>query len=197
MQAIVLDMYGVIMVDAHGGLVPFVQSHFPAVTEDAVYAAWDALHLGGTSPYQFWKMLGFTQDTARIEALYLETIAIDKDFYAFAHATRGKYKLGLLSNDVSHWNAYLRQRFALNPLMDAITVSGDIGIAKPNPQIFAHMAEKLGVPPSACLLVDDAPYNVLAAQAAGMQSVLFARDAVPCGTNSVATFAQLAHYIGV
>ena len=42
---------------------------------------------------------------------------------------------------------------------------------KPDAQIFEHTAELLGLPPSACVMVDDLPHNVRGAVAAGMVAV--------------------------
>lgn len=42
---------------------------------------------------------------------------------------------------------------------------------KPDPEIFLIAAEKLGVEPASCLVLEDAPHGVEAAKAAGMQAV--------------------------
>ena len=44
---------------------------------------------------------------------------------------------------------------------------------KPAPDLFLHAADTLGVEPSACLVVEDSPSGVAAAQAAGMEVVGF------------------------
>ena len=41
--------------------------------------------------------------------------------------------------------------------------------AKPAPDLFLHTAEKLGVPPGACLVLEDSLHGVTAARAAGMR----------------------------
>jgi epoxide hydrolase-like predicted phosphatase len=56
-------------------------------------------------------------------------------------------------------------------LFDAVVISGRVGMRKPDAQIFEHTAEILGLPPSACVMVDDLPHNVRGAVAAGMVAV--------------------------
>lgn len=56
-------------------------------------------------------------------------------------------------------------------LFDAVVISGRVGMRKPDVRIFEHAAELLGLPPSACVMVDDLPHNVRGAVAAGMVGV--------------------------
>jgi beta-phosphoglucomutase family hydrolase len=61
------------------------------------------------------------------------------------------------------------------------TVTGDDVLAgKPDPQIFTLAAHRLGVPPDACVVVEDAPAGVEAARRAGMRCI---------GANPSATLA--------
>ena len=66
-----------------------------------------------------------------------------------------------------------RERFAFLELFDDIVVSGEVGLAKPDPEIFALVARRAGRPPGDCVFVDDSPANVAGAAAAGMDAVLF------------------------
>lgn len=43
--------------------------------------------------------------------------------------------------------------------------------SKPNPDIFLHAANRLGVPPENCVVIEDAPHGVEAARRAGMKSI--------------------------
>ncbi|MFJ8336601.1 HAD family hydrolase [Streptomyces sp. NPDC094437] len=49
----------------------------------------------------------------------------------------------------------------------------DVGRGKPDPALFLHAAEKMGVAPQRCVVVEDSPLGVLAARAAGMDVYAF------------------------
>jgi epoxide hydrolase-like predicted phosphatase len=55
---------------------------------------------------------------------------------------------------------------------DVVVLSGQVGMRKPDPAIFHHTTELLGVAPQACVFVDDLPHNVAAAVEVGMVGVL-------------------------
>jgi beta-phosphoglucomutase len=54
---------------------------------------------------------------------------------------------------------------------DAIVDGNDVSTAKPDPEVFLIAAEKLGVDPANCIVVEDALAGIQAARAAGMTSV--------------------------
>ncbi|MCX5208079.1 HAD-IA family hydrolase [Kitasatospora sp. NBC_00240] len=61
----------------------------------------------------------------------------------------------------------------LDGLADGIVNSARVGIAKPDPGILLHAAERAGAAPERCLFVDDRLANVEAAAAVGMTTVHF------------------------
>ena len=58
-----------------------------------------------------------------------------------------------------------------NELFDVVVVAADVGMRKPEEQIFLHAAAKLGLPPTQCVFIDDIKANVDAATALGMAGV--------------------------
>ncbi|MHC1549810.1 HAD family hydrolase [Phyllobacterium sp. K27] len=54
-----------------------------------------------------------------------------------------------------------------------VTISGDIGLLKPDSAIYDHHVRAFDVDPAATLFIDDSPKNVAGAQAAGWQSIQF------------------------
>jgi epoxide hydrolase-like predicted phosphatase len=76
-------------------------------------------------------------------------------------------RTGLLSN--SWGDHYLRDGW--EEIFDAVVISGEVGMRKPEPRIYQHTAELLGVEPSQCVFVDDLAINVRGAVEAGMIGV--------------------------
>ena len=87
-------------------------------------------------------------------------------------------KLGLLSNASRGFTERLRER-GVADIFDAIIVSGDVGVAKPDQEIFRLAAQRLGVAPEACLMIDDQAQHLRGAAATGMRTHLYAPDGLP------------------
>lgn len=83
------------------------------------------------------------------------------------------YKIGLLSNIGRDWLQDLFDEYQLHDLFDAVVMSSEEGITKPNPLIFERAAEKLGVSPDECLMIDDTQENCNGAETAGMKSLRY------------------------
>ena len=84
------------------------------------------------------------------------------------------YKLGVLSNMPLEMGRAIRRDHAwLERRFDAVTFSCEIGAIKPEPAIYAHALESLGVRAGNCLFVDDTEVNVRAAEQAGMAALHF------------------------
>jgi putative hydrolase of the HAD superfamily len=95
----------------------------------------------------------------------------DEKLLTYIKSLRGEYKIGLLSNiGVSS----LEKRFSqaeLEEYFDAVIVSGEVGYAKPEREIYEITADRLGVDLSECLFTDDRPDYCDAARACGMQAI--------------------------
>ncbi|EPR10211.1 HAD family hydrolase [Ruminiclostridium papyrosolvens] len=195
MRALILDMYGVIIKDPEGGLLPFINRTFPNLSRDDVYLHWNKADVGELSSLDFFRKLGFEGDLDKIEKEYLDTVEINHSFFEFAPLLKKHYHLALLSNDLSEWSRYLRDKFKINDYFDAITVSGDVKIKKPDVQIFKLTLDKLGHSASDCIYVDDRRFNLVAAQSLGMDTVLFNSRNVQYEGKTVANFEELANLL--
>ena len=76
-------------------------------------------------------------------------------------------RTGLLSN--SWGNDYPRDGW--DEMFDVVVISGEVGMRKPEPEIFEHTLALLGLPAAACVFVDDLAPNVAAAVEVGMVGV--------------------------
>ena len=61
------------------------------------------------------------------------------------------------------------RRLELDSYFDAIVDGNDIGNSKPDPEVFLLAAEKMGVTPHDCIVVEDADAGIEAAKAGAMQ----------------------------
>ncbi|HEY0701109.1 MAG TPA: HAD-IA family hydrolase, partial [Micromonospora sp.] len=78
-------------------------------------------------------------------------------------------RTGLISNSVG---SDIYDRAVLDELFDALVISGEVGLHKPQPEIFLLGAERIGLPPEQCVFVDDLRENCVGAEAVGMTAVL-------------------------
>ena len=80
-------------------------------------------------------------------------------------------KVGVGTAGDRHNIAFTFSHLAMDPLPHAV-VGGDEGLpGKPEPAIFLEAARRIGVPPEACVVFEDAPFGIEAARRAGMRAV--------------------------
>ena len=91
---------------------------------------------------------------------------------------QGRYKLALISNfDHPPHVHRLLDELALRPFFDAVVVSGDVGVKKPDPAIFVPALEQTGLTTDEVLFVGDSPEDdVAGARAAGLRPILIQRQ---------------------
>lgn len=77
----------------------------------------------------------------------------------------------------------------LRAVFDHLVISGEVGLRKPDPEIYLLAADRLGLPPDRCAFVDDLERNVDAARALGMFGVVHREAAT--------TVAALEDFLGV
>ncbi|MBI5762388.1 MAG: HAD family phosphatase [Planctomycetes bacterium] len=63
------------------------------------------------------------------------------------------------------------EEMGLTLLMSAIVTGMDVQRGKPDPQVFQVAAERLGLSPAACVVIEDAPVGIEAAHRAGMACI--------------------------
>lgn len=111
---------------------------------------------------------------------YLELKALDRplnqEMVDLVRQLRPRYRVAILSNSDDSLEDRLRDRFRIYDLFHQVFNSYRLRMAKPDPEIYLHAAGALGVPPSACVFIDDLRRNVEGAQAVGMHAVHFTGD---------------------
>ena len=87
-----------------------------------------------------------------------------------------RYRLVLLSNTNDlHARQFLRQFADVLAPFDALVLSHEVHVRKPDPRIYEHCRRVAGRPAAECLFIDDLPSNVEAARACGWQGIVYRR----------------------
>lgn len=86
---------------------------------------------------------------------------------------RPHYKMAILSNIDQAWMEAFLEKYGLKELFDVVVVSGDEEVAKPHPDIYRLVANRLGAPTFECLFIDDLEENCRGAEAAGMRALRY------------------------
>lgn len=103
-------------------------------------------------------------------ARMLEDLRLDQAMIDAVRSARGAgVPTALLSNS---WGVEYYPRDLLADLFDHVVISGEVGLRKPHPEVFHLACERLGLPPSDCVFVDDHDGNVDAAREVGLIGVL-------------------------
>jgi epoxide hydrolase-like predicted phosphatase len=109
------------------------------------------------------------------KAIHAEFFAgdiVDKELVAFIRSLRPRFKTGVISNAWPDMREYLAEN-DLDNAFDAVTVSAEVGIMKPDAKIYEIALGSLRASAGEAVFVDDTAANVQAAQALGMRGVLF------------------------
>ena len=104
-----------------------------------------------------------------VERLFHDMHLEETMFEAVAKVGSAGYKTGLLSNS---WGTTSYPRERLAELFDVVVISGEIGMRKPDPEIFRLTAKRLDVDAQRCVFVDDHPGHLKAAVEEGMKTIL-------------------------
>lgn len=87
-------------------------------------------------------------------------------------ALRSRCRIGLVTNGAPDLQRAKLACSGLGAFFDAVLISGEVGIGKPDPRIFHIALERLGAGPEGAIMVGDNPSrDVLGAQRAGIRSV--------------------------
>jgi putative hydrolase of the HAD superfamily len=121
-----------------------------------------------------------------LDRMFAATRPCQQMYAAIRAVRKAGLRTGLLSNS---WGLADYPRHEFPAMFDAVVISGEVGMRKPEERIFTYVARRVGARPSQCVFIDDLAVNVRAAEAVGMTGILH-RD--PAGS-----LANLAGLLGV
>jgi epoxide hydrolase-like predicted phosphatase len=92
---------------------------------------------------------------------------VDAMYDALIDLRRQGVRTCLLSNSWS--NTYPREDW--DEVFDAVVISGEVGMRKPEPRIFQHALDLVGLPGERCVFIDDIEANIVAARDLGIAGI--------------------------
>ncbi|MEA2347380.1 MAG: putative hydrolase of the superfamily [Thermoleophilaceae bacterium] len=117
----------------------------------------------------FAPILGITDHEGLVERLFAGMVPDHAMLDAVEKAHDAGIRTGLISNS---WGEGHYDRDMLPGIFDGIVISGDVGMHKPNADIYLLGAERAGAAPEDCVFVDDLRENCAGAEAVGMTAIL-------------------------
>lgn len=140
--------------------------------------AWEQALVGEKTMEEFWYAVGPAlglNSPRQIDAFrsrYYRDEAVNPGVLRIIQSLQGRYKLAVLSNSppgLAHWLA----DWQMLHLFDEVFCSGDEGMAKPAPAVFAETLRRLAVAPEQAVFIDDTREHVNAARSQGLQAIHF------------------------
>ena len=118
---------------------------------------------------RFAPLLGVREVDGLVDRLFAGVIPDEPMIEAVRSAHRKGVPTGLISNS---WGGTTYDTSLIEELFDGVVISGEVGLHKPEPEIFRLGAERIGVAPERCVFVDDLRENCEGAEAVGMTAIL-------------------------
>jgi beta-phosphoglucomutase family hydrolase len=101
----------------------------------------------------------------------LDQVKINEDVVSYAKSLRGKVPMAIATGGTRVVAEKTLQAVGISDLFDEVVTANDVACGKPAPDIFIEAANRLQVNPKRCLVLEDAPAGIMAAQCAGMDVV--------------------------
>jgi epoxide hydrolase-like predicted phosphatase len=156
--------------EAEGLLADAVRERF--LNDPSARELLAALETGRLSESEFEPRFAALLEVADHDGLIDRLFAGMRPDHAMLAAVRAAkdagVRTGLVSNSWGH-GRYDRSQFPA--LFTGVVISGEVGVRKPDPRIYALGAEALGLQPAECVFVDDLRGNLKPARGLGMATV--------------------------
>jgi FMN phosphatase YigB (HAD superfamily) len=179
----------VLIFDCFGVLLDFDEQLLLARLHDDQSSLPDAFDIHGVVAEK--DLITGKKTLEEVHDCLVETLGLRLDYRAFArawtqpyswplegmaeliHSLAGNYTLLLLSNiDADYFRSIRPMHPEMNEFQELL-LSCDLGMAKPDPEIFRYACSVASTDPELCLFIDDSLKNVDAAQQVGMQTYWF------------------------
>ena len=182
-KAIVLDFGGVIVrTKDHQGRMELEKKYqLPAGgAHELVFhsSTADAATIGKKEPDAIWEFVSSElslsdQELQQFKKSFWAGDNIDYDLIQFLKSCQSTYKTAILSNAWKNLRQVLSEQYDIQEGKDVdhILISAELGVAKPDPEIYQILAETLECSYEEILFVDDFVENIQAAKSLGLQTI--------------------------
>lgn len=179
-KAIVFDYAGVVAGDTASKFDQGISKITGASVDDykKVYYRHNDLHnTGKISWEELWKrvLIDLDKETLLDEVLIFirKPKKINKNVIKLIEELKNKdYKVALFSNYSKVGGQRMRDVLHLDKIFDLMLISGEIGLAKPHPDAFLYLIEKLDIKANEIVFIDDSPKNIKTAKELGITTIL-------------------------
>jgi putative hydrolase of the HAD superfamily len=153
------------------GLEPDTVAHRFRNDESARQLLFD-LEVGKLSEEEFEPLFARVLEIADHPGLIDRLFAGMRPDHAMTNAVRAAKDAGVRTGLVSNsWGRGRYDRSQFPVLFNGVVISGEVGMRKPDPAIYALGADSIRLPPEQCVFVDDLPGNLKPARELGMATV--------------------------
>ncbi|HEX4621115.1 MAG TPA: HAD family phosphatase [Myxococcaceae bacterium] len=180
-RAVLLDLGNVLVFHDNAVLVQRIAERGGVSTARVEQALtqplWDDLNRGRVGPQDLRAKLSqvvgdeLSPDEAR--DLWSSHFTFNTAVFPYVEALLGQVKVLLLSNTNALHMSWVRPRLPLLDRFDALVLSHEVGMAKPDPGIYHEALRRAGVSPGEACFFDDIPEFVEAARALGIRAEVF------------------------
>jgi len=182
-KAIISDIGGVLTIWDNLLLLKDIKNTFD-ITDAQTKVVYDELisflGTGSISEREFWKRFIAKVNTKKQlpkESLYLREYAkqvkINNEVLDILRRLKSQgYQLTALSNSFRPHTSF-NKRCGFYDVFDLVILSDEVGLIKPDPQIYKLTLKKLKISPEEAVFIDDCMVHIKTAQNLGMYTILF------------------------
>ena len=136
------------------------------------------LDLGEESRTEFYTRIireqGLKMDALPIfERDFFDLFSIDEVLISYIRSSRPQFKTAICSNFSTALRPLLEKKWKIADAFDAVVISSEVKLLKPDPRIYQLTLKRLYVKPEEAIFIDDTEKNVHGAQALGFHGILF------------------------
>jgi putative hydrolase of the HAD superfamily len=119
-------------------------------------------------------LLGHRPEMHRFKEIYFEALEPNPPMIDLMRELKESgYRMAMLTNNVKEWEPLWRSMLPVDEIFELVVDSGFVGCRKPESRIYALTLDRIGLPPEACLFVDDVLVNCEGARKARIEAVHF------------------------